>query len=228
MRFPCLQQTTTLSKANIDVSLRELHTAAVCSASLSTSSPPGAPVCNSSSSWVTPKGASSHDTSALCCSLLAYRYLITWSWWWASAASSRVDSHERLEDNEKAIPLLLFLSATTFAGPVHSGVHQQHCSLISQGSTVTVAQLKPSIVDFFWLALPFRKWSVNNKDNSFILSLGVVALPCKEAKKKEKEKEDKEPSFSARRRALGLCARLWSKAVGVFAHLLPPTGTMVY
>lgn len=139
------------------------------------------------------------------------------------SSSSRVDSHERLEDNEKAIPLLLFLSAATFPGPVHSGVLRQHCSLISQGSTVTIAELKPSIVDF-WLALPFRKWSVNNEDNSFILSLGVVALPCKEAKKEKEDKDtETKPSFSARRRALGLCARLWRKPLVfslTYCHLL--------
>lgn len=144
------------------------------------------------------------------------------------SSSSRVDSHERLEDNEKAIPLLLFLSAATFPGPVHSGVHRQHCSLISQGSTVTIAELKPSIVDF-WLALPFRKWSVNNEDNSFILSLGVVALPCKEAKKRKRRQRHRDKTiFFSTASCTWFMRTSVKKAVGVFAHLLPPTGTMVY
>lgn len=41
MRFPCVQQTTDLSKANTDVSVSWVAHGAVCSASLSTSSPPG-------------------------------------------------------------------------------------------------------------------------------------------------------------------------------------------
>lgn len=126
------------------------------------------------------------------------------------SSSSRAASHESVWDSEKPFPLLLFLTATTFSSPVHSGVHQQHCSLISQGNTVTMAQLKPSTGDF-WLALPFRKWSVNNKDNSFILFLGVFAFLCWK-KRKRKKPTERENNLSEHSVVVhGISARLWWK-----------------